>query len=211
MTRAVRDEAGFTLLEMLVSLSILALIMLMLGGAVRFATLAWNGSAELQQRTLKQAAALEFLDRTLEEAMPQDAIYPPDGPATFTGTREGFTVIARLPERLQIEGLSRLEFTRDGPGAETALTVRWTPLDRGGNPTDTAPPVETVLLPALADLDFSYRTVPAEGTIGSWVERWDAPQLPRAVRLQYRFEGETQRRDWMSPLRRAMPIGEFQP
>jgi prepilin-type N-terminal cleavage/methylation domain-containing protein len=72
MKRAMRradQDCGFTLLELLVSLVLLALILSFVGGALRFGTRAWEAATALD-RGASMAAVRTFLEQRLAEAMP---------------------------------------------------------------------------------------------------------------------------------------------
>ena len=63
------QESGFTLLELLVSLVLLALILSFVGGALRFGTRAWEAAGALD-RGASMGAVRHFLEQRLAEAMP---------------------------------------------------------------------------------------------------------------------------------------------
>jgi prepilin-type N-terminal cleavage/methylation domain-containing protein len=62
-------ESGFTLLELLVSLILLALILSFVGGALRFGARAWEAAGALD-RGASMGAVRTFLEQRLAEAMP---------------------------------------------------------------------------------------------------------------------------------------------
>ncbi|HZA01424.1 MAG TPA: prepilin-type N-terminal cleavage/methylation domain-containing protein [Hyphomicrobiaceae bacterium] len=66
---AADHESGFTLLELLVSLVLLALILSFFGGALRFSSRAWE-TAEALDRGASVRAMRTYLEQRLAEAMP---------------------------------------------------------------------------------------------------------------------------------------------
>jgi prepilin-type N-terminal cleavage/methylation domain-containing protein len=74
--RSADNESGFSLLELLVSLVLLALILLFVGGALRFSSRAWE-TAEGLDRGAPVGAVRTVLEQGLAEAMP---VYERDEP-----------------------------------------------------------------------------------------------------------------------------------
>src|SRR5579864_2460479 len=63
-------DAGFTLLELLISLTLLAVLSAILFGGLRFGTRAWERSEVMASETDEIAIAQNFLRRQLSDAYP---------------------------------------------------------------------------------------------------------------------------------------------
>lgn len=89
-----RAQDGFTLVEVLVSLGLLALVMALLTGGIRFAQNTWVAAARLDAQA-SAGTAEGFLRARLGEAMP---LYEQAGSGlvrvAFTGTEESFSFVA---------------------------------------------------------------------------------------------------------------------
>lgn len=89
-----RAQDGFTLIEVLVSIGLLALVMALLTGGIRFAQNTWDAAARLDAQA-SAGTAEGFLRARLGEAMP---LYEQTGTGlvrvAFTGTEESFSFVA---------------------------------------------------------------------------------------------------------------------
>ena len=103
-------EHGFSLMEMLVSLVILALILALLPGAFRLARQVWTATAMLDRESGRDAG-LDFLDTRLAEAMP---LFEPGKAGLvnilFSGSKDAIAFVAP---------------SRNGPAGGGTPTVRW--------------------------------------------------------------------------------------
>lgn len=181
-----RNDRGFTLLEVLAALVVLGFLVLALNAGTRFGTLAWHAQAsDLQLR-----GDLDPVDRTLRhlvEAMDPGSTI--DLPAIHgTVHTLGFTTDMPLaggpPTRADVALLV---------DASHRLVVRWSPhlhVNRFGPP---APPQQTVLLDRVQQIDFSYWAAGPEGN--GWLDRWNRPLPPALLRIHLAFT-EADRRHW---------------
>jgi general secretion pathway protein J len=127
--RRFRGEAGFTLVEVLVSLVLLALVLALLAGGVRFARGTWDAAARLEEQTGAEAAEA-FLRARLGEAM---ALYEQHASGmvrvVFHGTGEAVSFVAPAPNGPAGAALYRYALSVTpgaGPG-RGALIVRLAP------------------------------------------------------------------------------------
>ena len=190
-------SAGFTLVEMLIGLTLFALLSVLLFGGFHFGLRAWEtGGAraaqaseiQLVQEMLRrqiaaaQPPATEATETT--EATPATAAAP--SAASFSGTARSLTFVARLPGRSGAAGLYRFDIAEAPDGSSgRQLALGWSAL--GQNQPDTATPVET-LLRGIAAISFAYygRAVPEAPA--QWQDRWnESLGLPELVRLSVTF------------------------
>jgi general secretion pathway protein J len=181
-----RGEAGFSLIEMLVAITILALVLAMLPGTFSLAHRTWDATAVLDQRA-RQDGGRSFLQARLAEAMP---VFEPVGAGAvqlvFTGSAETLTFVAPSANGPQGAGLYRftLETKPQGRGNAVVVTVAPFILKRARD-SDPIPAEEHVLYDGLTSASFRYygrkdlRT-PLQSWQTAWTRR-DA--LPDAVEL----------------------------
>ena len=184
--RSKRSEAGFSLIEMLVAIGILALVLAMLPGTFNLARRTWDATAVLDRRA-RQDGGRSFLQARLAEAMP---IFEPVGAGAvqlvFTGTAETLTFVAPSANGPQGAGLYRFTLEAKAQGsAGNALVVAVAPfvLKRGRD--DAATVDEHVLYEGLTSASFRYygRKDLAAST-PSWQTAWTRRDaLPDAVEL----------------------------
>jgi prepilin-type N-terminal cleavage/methylation domain-containing protein len=175
-------EDGFTLIEVLVSMVVLAILVAMLPGAFRFAHATWGAAAKLDRRA-GYAVAGGFLRARLAEAMPLFE----QGEAglrrvAFQGTSASLSFVAASPNGPAGGGLYR--FTLEmGPGgqranAASALLVKVAPYQAVANP---AVEEQRVLIENVTGVAFRYygrqdlRGEPA--WLGAWTRADGMPML----------------------------------
>ena len=112
------DAAGFTLLELLISLTLLAALSTILFGGLRFGTRAWERSEAQAAETDEIAVAQNFLRRQLSEAYPLVTTADPTGARIyFEGGSDSLQFLAPAPAALAAGGRSRFALVarrRDG-------------------------------------------------------------------------------------------------
>lgn len=187
--RNARGHRGFTLLEVLLATSLLALALALAYGAIRAAVGAVRSGEGLIDRTEQVRIVQEFLRRQLSHTMPLAFEEMEDnGERKVFEADQGFVrFVAPMPGYLSRGGPHvqwlAIESGRDGERVlfDHAQLNGYDP--EQPKPEDARPPV--VLLDGLADAHFEFRTLdPATNELGEWTEEWEDPQqLPVLVRL----------------------------
>lgn len=185
-TRASPGEGGFTLIELIVSLTALALLTAAIGFAVRFGLQAWD-------RTQKNAGAAEEIERARALlAREIAAAYPlvtGSGPAgtrvDFVGHAGQMEFLARAPEALARAGRARIKFAAVNSGGSRMLQISARP--------ELAPSTKLWqtedLIEGLRTLEISYFGAPRLGDVASWQSTWtNSMRLPTLVRIHATFE-----------------------
>jgi general secretion pathway protein J len=198
------DSRGFTLLEVVLAFSILAVVMVVMIGSLRVGTRAW----ETGERRTAVRQELRAIVELLTEAM--GSAYPYRG-------RLGLA-----PERVVLfqgeEGELRFVTTAaplvlDAPAAPFhAVTLRRSDDDRlllvermvpAEEPFGDTP--ETVLSRSVSGLKLQYLD-----DKGNWLDQWDGKEaggLPRAVRLELSIR-DRGRTETVPPLVVPIPLGK---
>ena len=181
---AVRD-AGFSLIELIVSLALLAMILALLPGAFRTGKRGWETAAVLEQQAIADAS-VDFLRLRLAEAMP---LFDRDASGrtrlAFSGGPSEINFVAIAPSGPNGGGLYRFGVTTQ-PGAtpgSSALVLRMTPFRQPGLER-ASPASEHVLMSGIGSLQLRYFGIPTDGGEAVWTDIWQREdRLPDLVEL----------------------------
>jgi general secretion pathway protein J len=193
-----RHQPGFTLLEVLVAIGLLALLLALAYGAIRAAMHATRSGEALIARSEEMRAAQSFLRRQFAGIMPLP--YETDMQNgvqyMFEGNADAISFVAQMPgylsrggphvQRLAVvdqRGSLQLEFNHSQlNGFESGDQI-------GG---DREP---VVLAAGIAQARFEFRQRELDGALGAWTSTWILPnQLPQQVRLLVEFPRDDPRR-----------------
>ena len=195
--RRLPRQRGFTLLEILIAVTLLALLVAMAYGTLRTAVKAMRSGEALIDRTDRLRTSQEFLRRQLSHAMPLPFERMEDTGENHVFMADGGTLrfVAPMPGHLSRGGPHVQWLTLDGGVLEFdhAQLNGYDPDDpKKGNKRK---PV--VLLDGIREARFEFRELdPETGELGEWDDQWEDPQrLPLLVRLDVEFEEES-RQHW---------------
>jgi general secretion pathway protein J len=182
---------GFTLLEVLASLALLALLMVGVYSGIRTATVSVRAGTALIERSDQIRSAQQFLRRELAQSLSQPLGHTSRGePVVFVGTAREMRYVAPLPGYLGQLGpqLQRLRLVDDGAGdSRLELSLALLPPD-GRAPLPLGAP--QVLLDHILDGSFSYQGLDQNGAPTGWSQTWvDGQRLPHLVRVALRVGG----------------------
>ena len=203
-----RGQRGFTLLEILVAVTLLGLLMVALFGGVRLGVRAWEASGSRVDSDARLTAVQDFLRERLTQARLPSAVAAAGeaGPA-FRGEPDRLSFVTLMPEHLD-PGLDRmtLGLTAAADGAD--LSVRWWPAALGDDPAAARDSVRSrVLIARVAGLHLAYFGARGPNQPPAWSEVWDQPQLPLLVRVQLSFP-DRDARSWPDLIVRPMIDGQ---
>lgn len=189
MTTRRHSQFGFSLLEMLVALSLLALITVMITSSIRLSS---QSLARVDDRShaLKLASRQQFLHTLFGKASFALRTHNNDRPMSqFFGQKDSVTFITNLPSWLPLSGPVRmhLELT---PGQNSDLNHLQVRLDNASlvNPENA----QHIIVENIAGLSFRYYGQAKSELITDWHDRFDNPEiLPPLVEIGITFpEGD---------------------
>lgn len=189
------NQAGVTLLELLVGLTLFALIMALLTSSENFVLNAWRkGDQEVsQQRELN--ACLDVMLRQVRSAVPFNPPSTLRQTTAFIGGANRLTFVSALPVDQGGEpGLWLITYSLAPGGEEGGLLVA--EQRQALNPAvwqGAAPAVEGIsLLSGVGSLRFTYFQKDRQGDVLTPKDTWmlrGAPKLPAAIQVEMEVRG----------------------
>jgi prepilin-type N-terminal cleavage/methylation domain-containing protein len=181
---------GFTLVELLIALAILAMIAGSVAAGIRLAA----GSIERGEAVVHDAARLRavlgIVERALMSADPLPIPVEENTAAFFVGSEKSVRFLtAGAPAAVQGGGLRLISFfERAGAGGVGIAMVTASAFRPGGAERWEGTEEPRILVPGARDLILSYSGGPSEEGPWEWLPSWDLKEmgrLPAAVRMEF--------------------------
>jgi general secretion pathway protein J len=182
-----RRSSGFTLLEVMLAIVLLAVLLAGVWGAVRTAVHAMHSGETQIDRTNRLRVAEEFMRRQVSRILPLS--YGSDESTNtnyvFEGDANYMRFVAPMPGYLSKGGpyVQTLRLVGSRNGKQLVFTdymLNGFDLENE-KPSDTEP---AVLLDQIQDGKFEYRTLDDNGDLTDWLDQWDDPTVtPVMVRV----------------------------
>lgn len=197
--RQPEKDSGFTLLELVVTLTILGFVLVMVLGLLRLGTTSWERGEAKADHYQKQRVVLNLLSQQVKSSFPYKIkSQKAEGDyVVFLGARDSlrfvstFSITAKRPEGL-VFVIYRVE---EGQDSEKLLKVFETRVLNKDFMEET--PEEEKFLTLLGDLTefgFEYfQEGEEEEEAGEWGELWDAKdkrELPQQMRMVAKWGGK---------------------
>ncbi len=191
---------GFTLIEMLLTLSLLAAMMVLIYTSLNLGIRAWNtGDARVTESSHLRIVQ-GFLRRELSQVFPIRWRGIPDSKIAFEGAKDEikFVTSLNLDAGLHDGGLqwARLAVGEDKESSGQALYLTREPFDIQakdfsslGNDKDKAKPVR--LVGGLSGAEISYFGSDNDINDPAWTNEWTSPlRLPRLIKIHFETSRE---------------------
>jgi len=192
------DQRGFTLLELVVALTLMALLSLALYGVISVGARAAGSGERRTEQARRFRIATDVLVRQIRSAAPELAViegeHDPEALPYFLGESDHLDFITSKPQGPNNTGLALVSYwVEDGMlmMSETPYFLAFAE-DRKGHEFDDLV-LTTPLMYDVGNVRFSYQRFDG-GDQGSWEDSWDASfedALPASVRieLEQNFDG----------------------
>jgi len=186
--RAMRRQRGFTLLEALVAMILLALMMAVMTGSIRFAGQSRDAVTARVDSLDNMRIAQDFRRQTITQAHPKRWLKVVGRPYIFRGERDEMFMAAPLTARVGVGGLFLVKFSLvegdRGKGKKLVMARQFPEPDTQEMP-DFASADTTVLAENLSEVEFAYLGRDDDNTDPTWSDDWKEPlRMPEAVRMR---------------------------
>ena len=179
----VAGSAGFTLLELMISLSLLGVMLAMVYSVFATALAAVPRGEEVAARSARMRAATSLLARQVRSIIS----FPVEGedestPCYFWGNPYSFEFVTAAPQHNGGEGLAKVTYSSDGTSFAMREEVVFSAAAITGEQKTSVSAV--TLLDGLKSIRFQYLRL--DGTDSEWRDEWDPYEeqtLPGAIRV----------------------------
>lgn len=181
-----RNEAGFTVVELLVALTLLSLLSVLLIGSLRFGLKAWERAAAHSTGIEAILNAQNLLRRSIGEAYPMfTQSTAAEGRVDFTGGAKSLSFLTISPMAL---GGSRSRFSLSVIEHDEHGDLMLTAMPELAAPDTNTSPQPTLLLSNVSTVELAYFGQRKSDSKPAWHNLWTAETaLPLLVRLRVGF------------------------
>jgi general secretion pathway protein J len=178
--------AGFTLVELLIALTLVGLLTTLIFGGLRLAAQAWSRVDNRADDAADLRAVADVLRHALGAAYPAYASGDPsDRSIAFAGEADTVAFVAPLPDAIGAGIPARLRFFVAAEGRSPTLVLGWRfdlPAADGGGPL---PERRLDLLGHVQEVRIAYFGADAAGNAPHWQSTWTGrDRLPDLIRVR---------------------------
>ena len=182
-TVGIPRQGGFTLLEMVIAITLLGVMMTLAYGALRVGNRSWSAVAKVHEATEELRVGYRFLRRELGQALPPRPELDESSRPLFEGKARTLSFVAPLPVRAAGSGGPyRFSLGFDESEEKTRLVLDYQVYS--GDDSDHTEAERVVLVEGASSGGFGYFGVVDAGEQAAWHDTWDRTDaLPSLVRL----------------------------
>jgi general secretion pathway protein J len=209
-----RREAGFTLLETVVALVLLATMLGLLFGGLRLGVRAWESGTTRGDRADQLLLTFSFVRKELTAAFPWRFKDPLSVKLAFKGERDRLRFVSMRPAEIGGGGLAFVSFefeSAGGAGNAGRLVMRRALAAADAKDFDALDKAEKfTLAEGITAVQFEFFGAENDTSKPDWSDRWDYPQrLPSHVRMQLKL-GEEALPDFVVALKLGEEAGCYE-
>ncbi|MGH7816393.1 MAG: prepilin-type N-terminal cleavage/methylation domain-containing protein [Candidatus Binatia bacterium] len=194
-------SSGFTLIEVVLALTIFALMGGILYGAFSLSHSAVEKSEANSTRNQKQRVMTELLGNYIRSSFPYRESAQ-DQTIFFSGESDSVTFVSAYSQAMGGRGMAKIHIAKEeDSNGRASLKLEESAPVRINAETGAAGPSHSIVLQAdMREVRFAY--LDPQGDDENWQERWDGREqraLPRGLRISY-LNGNGQEVRWIFPL-----------
>lgn len=197
---------GFTLIEVLIAITLLSIMMVLLFSSLKIAAESWNvGETKIAEVNTK-AVVYQFFKRHLTTIRPLPMLDEqqndqPENQQAFQGLPQSMRFVAGLPTASARKGLQLFTIALD-PTHTSTLLVSLTPYRETDPDTVSEPVKPEILLDHIATLKFAYFGKTEDVDELQWRDEWRiADRLPSLIKVSIQLEDGSYWPDMVFPLK----------
>ena len=185
--------SGFTLIEVVITLTLLGFILLMVFSVFRLGLAAWEKGESAKEKVQTLRVISQMIGRQVKSMVPyRIKTRKSEGDyLAFQGKAQSLRFVSALPlKSRRPEGLvyAIYEFREGGRGGGRLVLYEQRVLNRDFMEEDPKPETGISLFEGISNVRFEYyrEESPEKNQVGGWLEEWNAKEereMPRAVRL----------------------------
>lgn len=190
-------DRGFTLMELLVAMTLLGILMATLLGGLRLGSRVWDVSERAVQQVDEVEIVRNFLRERFERILPLSSTISGEPTETlFMGDQRRLRFVSFMPESFNNQPFL-LELSlqqRGGGGVQKDLVLTWRRLEGDQPELGQAAAGERVLIEDVAEIAFGYFGGDRRQA-KAWFEQWSNSEfLPSLIKFELGFLESDQRR-----------------
>ncbi len=199
-----RRNSGFTLVELLLAVTLLSILLALTYGGLQAATRTTDRGQKILEESGRLRMAHQFVRKQINQAIPlgfnqqedtASAMGEPPLTEVFAGRPDSIRFVGPMPGYLGFGGpqVQELNIIDGENGQELVLSHALLQGFEDASLDERAP---IVLIDHIASAEFSFLARDEEGEVAGWVTDWEeTAKLPLAVALDIQFE-EGAYTDW---------------
>jgi general secretion pathway protein J len=197
--------SGFTMMEVLVAMTLLALLMAALSGSIGFVGRSWDRGWEASEKSAAFSRIESTVRRMVERAFPVTVRVEKNQRFLFEGTQDGIRLVAPDAPGAPAGALYVQELVVEGTGTQRQLTYRQSRFASGSGRPESV--TEAQMLSGDFSIAFSFFGAAQPSAPPAWLDRWTPGRnLPELVQLKILVGGES---PWPPIMARPLITAEY--
>lgn len=194
-----RTETGFTLLEVIVTLTILGFILLIIFGAFRLGLSAWERGESTREDYQKLRTVSQLVSQQIKSAVPYKIkTEKAEGDyLAFEGNAHSLKFVSALPIKARESGgfvYAIYGFEEEGKEGGRLVLYEQRVLNKNFFEERPNEELGVSLFEGISDVRFEYHRKADQNRTEGWVEEWNAKEekkLPDALRMTITYKNKT--------------------